>query len=749
MIALDDSLISSSTRPLRLVMRPDLAVREHRYQGERSWVVKDPLGLKYFRLRREEYAILKLLDGRSSLDDLKEQYEADFSPRKITHDELAHFVGNLHQNGLVHSLLPNQGTQLKQRRDERRKEEFVSTLTNLLSLRFRGVDPQRLLDWLLPYTSWFFTPLAAAAALLLGLSAVTLILVQFEAFHARLPGSHEFFAAGNWIYLAAAMAVTKVLHELGHGLSCRKYGGECHEIGLMMLVMTPCLYCDVSDSWMVKSKWQRATIGAAGMYVELVIAALATFVWWFSVPGLLNNLMLSVMFVCSVSTVVFNGNPLLRYDGYYILADLLEIPNLRQKAGSVVTHKLGAWLLGLEEPEDRYLPRRGQAWFALYAVTSVVYRWMVVGGVVFFLCHVLKPYGLEIIGQMLGGLAVVGLVAQPLWGLKRFLSVPGQLEKIHLPRVALTLGLVVMALLFALAIPLPHRVYCALEVQPHEAAQVFVEVPGVLREVKVRAGDHVEAGDVLATLENLDSRLEIAKLSGECDEDEAKLNMLQHLRHLHNASSKEAESQIAELEKSLASVRERLAERQRDLGHLTLRSPRSGIVLPPPMVKATAKSEEGLVAWSGTPLDRQNLGTWLNTGSQACYIGNPKQLEAVLVIDQADIQFIHEGQEVALLLDSMAGRSIVGKVAAISQAELKTSSQRMSTKHGGQLDTRSDPETGQERPASPSYQASVVLDNSDHVLRLSLKGEARVQVGTETLGRKLWRFLSRTFYFNL
>ena len=126
--------------------------------------------------------------------------------------------------------------------------------------------------------------------------------------------------------------MTKVLHEFGHGLSCKHFGGECHEMGVMILVLTPCLYCNVSDSWMLPNKWHRAAIGAAGMYVEVVLASICTFIWWFTEPGLFNYLCLNVMFICSVSTVMFNANPLLRYDGYYILADILEIPNLRQKA---------------------------------------------------------------------------------------------------------------------------------------------------------------------------------------------------------------------------------------------------------------------------------------------------------------------------------------------------------------------------------------------------------------------------------
>lgn len=749
MIALTDSLISSAARPLRMRMRPDLTVRQHRYQGQAAWVVKDPVGLKYFRFREEEYAVLKWLDGRQSLDMLKQRYEKRFPPGKITLEELARFVGTLHQSGLVLSLLPEQGRQLKQRRDERKRQKLLSTFTNLLAIRTRGIDPQRLLNWLLPLTRWFFTPLAAGCFLVVGLAAVLLVAVKFDTFQARLPGFHEFFAAGNWIYLASALAVTKVLHELGHGLSCRRFGGECHEIGLMMLVLTPCMYCDVSDSWMLKSKWQRATIGAAGMYVELVLASFATFIWWFSAPGLLNNLMLSVMFVSSVSTVMFNANPLLRYDGYYILADLLEIPNLRQKATSFVTRKLGAWCLGLEEPQDRYLPRSSRILFSLYTVAAVIYRWVVVIAILTFLYWVLAPYGLKAVGQTVAFFSIATMIGQPLWQLKKFFAVPGRLQKIKRPRLYWTLGGLGFLFLLALVIPLPHRVYCPLEVQPHKADLVYVEVPGVLREVKVRPGEQVKAGDLLVRLDNVDAQLEAMRLEGQCAEDAAKLETLARQRHARSQAGQEADLQIAEVEESLDSAKQQLEQRKRDLKRLELRSPRAGVVLPAMLAKGAPQVEGALSSWSGSPLDRRNRGTWLAEAQQICYVGDPTQLEAVLVIDQADVPFVKQGQPVLLMLDPLSGRAVTGSVAEVSKVTLKSSSERLSTKHGGQLDTRSDPHTGQERPASPSYQARVLLDNQDRILRLGIKGEARITVAYETLATKMWRYATRTFHFKL
>ncbi len=469
-------------------MRPDLTATQQRYQGRLYWVVKEPVGLHYFRFQEEEYGILKMLDGHSSLDDMKERFEQQFPPQKITVEELGQFVGMLHRSGLVITDAPGQGVQLKKRRDERKRQELLSALSNILAIRFKGIDPDRLLTWLYPKMSWMYGRLAVTCCTLLGLAALMLVLVNFDTFQTKLPTFHQFFTAGNWIYLGVTLGVTKVIHEFGHGLTCKHFGGECHEMGVMFLVLTPCLYCNVSDSWMLPNKWHRAWIGAAGMYIELVIASICTFVWWFSEPGMLNQLCLSTMFVCSVSTVMFNANPLLRYDGYYILSDLIEIPNLRQKATTILNSKLAWWCLGLEEPDDPFLPQRNQVFFAIYSVAAAIYRWVVLFSIFWFLYQVFEPYGLKVVSQMIATASIAGLIIQPLWKLGKFFYVPGRLDQVKRTHVRISLAVVGGVLAFVCTIPLPHHVFCLLEIKPRDAEMVYVDVPGRLEEVERQVG---------------------------------------------------------------------------------------------------------------------------------------------------------------------------------------------------------------------------------------------------------------------
>jgi putative peptide zinc metalloprotease protein len=750
MPTLADSIVSSSSRKLTIRARPDLRARRQRYQGRNYWVVKDPVGLQYFRFEEEEFAILQMLDGQSSLDDIAEQFEEQFPPQTIRVEELQNFIGMLHRSGLVLSDAPGQGWALKERRDEKKRKEFISALSNILAFRFRGFDPERWLDWLYPYVRWFFTPVATAISLMLAASALLLVTVQFDVFQARLPSFHSFFAAQNWMALAVTLMATKILHEHGHGMFCKHFGGECHEMGVMFLVLTPCLYCNVSDSWMLPNRWHRAAIGAAGMYVEIVLASICTFIWWFSEPGPLNYFCLNVMFVSSVSTVMFNANPLLRYDGYYILSDILEIPNLRQKASSILSRKLGKWCLGLEEPEDPFLPKRHQMLFALYTVASSLYRWVVLFGILYFLNKVFEPYGLKILGQAIALASIYGMFAMPAWSVYKFFRVPGRWSKVKRWRLYVSL-LVVAGITSAIFfIPFRSRVWAPFELQPHAAASVYVEVPGRLVEIGVQQGDVVKKGDLIARLENLDLELKTAQLEAERASFWVQVDSLERMRSVR--STEDIAGKLAFARQRLEGLERQLVQQRSDLARLQIVAPRDGVVIPPPRIpdQRTADDVE-LAGWTGTPLDKKNLGATLTPEGQrnlVCQIGDPNDWDAVLVIDQDDVDLVEEGQEVHLMLEESAYHVFVGTIANRATDALATASPRLASTNGGPLPAQAQPD-GTLRPLSTSYQAIARLDNRHGLLRNGLIGRARIETRPRTLWERLYRYFSRTFNFEL
>lgn len=259
--------------------RRDLEIVPIEYRGEPYWTVKDPVALRYYQLCEEEHFLLKLLDGRLSLDEIVARFEERFAPRRLRRSELAGFLAMLHREGLVAGVAPGQGEQLLIRASARRRQSWLAALGNVLAIRLPGINPDRLLSALTPQLAWIFSPAFFILGVMLMAAAATVTLVNFGTLIERLPRLTEFLGPSNLVWLAVSLALVKTLHELGHAVTCKYFGGECNRLGIMLLVFTPALYCDVSDAWMFRDRWRRIAVSAAGVAVELVLAAVATLVW--------------------------------------------------------------------------------------------------------------------------------------------------------------------------------------------------------------------------------------------------------------------------------------------------------------------------------------------------------------------------------------------------------------------------------------------------------------------------------------
>ena len=318
--------MSAAAAPLPVRRREDLVIREQWYRGVRHWCVKDPVARSYAHLRDEEFAVLSLLDGRATAASVRAAFARAFPGRSLPAAVLGRFLADLRAGGLV--VAPPGPAAAGVGKAWAKKAARLPTA--LLALRFRGFDPTALLDALYGPLRFLFSAPFLLASVGLCLSAVGLAVARAGDVAAALPDAGAFLSAANLPWLLATLAGVKVVHELAHGLTCRHYGGECRELGVMLLVFAPCLYCDVSDSWLLASRRKRIAVAAAGVLAELVIAAAALWLWWVAEPGLFRTLCLNAAVVCSAGTVLFNGNPLLRYDGYFVLSDCAGDPEPRR-----------------------------------------------------------------------------------------------------------------------------------------------------------------------------------------------------------------------------------------------------------------------------------------------------------------------------------------------------------------------------------------------------------------------------------
>ena len=739
-MAIPTQELRSSERPVPLRGRHDLVVKKIDFQGVTHYVIKDAVGLTYHRLRADQFRVLDLLDGRRNLETIRDDLVREFPAISPTLTDTQALIADLHQKGLAYSTRPGQAAARIEQKRKKRRQTILNTLTNILSLRLPGWDPDQFLESLVPWTKWMFHPVTAVIAILFVLSSWLLLAIQFRAFQAGLPAFNQFFGWPNLIFLWLTLACSKVIHEFGHGLSCKVFGSECHEMGVMLLVGSPCLYCDVSDSWMLKNKWKRILIGAAGMIIEVILSAFAIFAWWLTEPGLFHYLCLNVFFVTTATTVIFNANPLMRLDGYYMLSDFLEIPNLRPKADKLTREWLSQLCLGIEPRHDPFMPQTNRHWFIIYAIASKLYGWFVLFGILMFLYTVLKPYGLQSLGQSMAVFSVTGIVVQMVMNTSRVLTTPRE-KPIQKWRLALS-AIVLTAIMIPLGmIPIPFIQWAAFLIEPHEVSHVVTKVPGELVQLDVQPGDMVEAGQRLAVLH--DPRLEDQKL---------KLVMQKQIQEIakQNAWAIDDRSEMAMADEMLQSVNEQLDKLMEQMKHLVVVAPVSGKVIAPPRHPAPKleQAKTRLGGWTGTPLDAKNFGEYLEDRTELLSIAPSNRMQAILFLDQADRHDVYVGLDIGLKFDHLPNRVFRGKISQIAAAHSDFVPENMATKHGGLLATTADRD-GREQLQEAAYQATVVLDESTELLTPNLRGTARFMAANRSAFGWMWRYIRRTFHFKM
>ena len=720
--------------PLRA--RNDLSIRPVWFGRTRYWGIKDPIALRYFQLRDEEYQILKMLDGRVTLEMIRERFERAFAPQRLALVQLQTYLVNLHRQGLVVSDLPNQGPQLLDRDRQSVRRRRWDRWFNILAIRFRGLDPEPFLRWLYPTMRWVFSPWCLLICLLLMLSATTLAAVRIDVIIERLPTMHLFFSRQNIIWMLVALATAKIVHELGHALTCKHFGGECHEIGIMLLAFTPCIYCNVSDAWMIANKWQRIAVSAAGVLVELVLASVGLLLWHFTQPGPLNSLSLNLAVVCSISTLIFNGNPLMRFDGYYIFSDLINIPNLRKQSTTQLKHTLSRFFLGLKLVPERMLPPGRQWLLILYAIASTLYRLLVLCAILWVIDQALAPYRLEIFVQFLALTVVSSIIVVPFLQMVRFMKQPGLVQLQHRVRFAVrgSLAMLVIAIIFLT--PLPSRVKVPVVLEPAASKRIYATSPGTVTSA-LKIGQPVRAGQPVVQLSNEVLQQHVADLRTQKNQLAAQLQNLKRQSITDPASG----IQIPTTEEKLRVITEQWKQKVREQDDLTLTSPISGVVLPAP-AREVGMTDRQLPTWSGSPLDPENQGCYVESETLLCLIGDENQRQAVLVIDQSEIAMIKTAQRVEIQLDQWPAQMLWGTIEEIGELDLEIAPRELLLHADLPVWIDAD---GLPRPLTTTYRARVALDQHPQNLLLNASGYAKVYISDQSLARRLIRFLSRSF----
>ncbi|MFU2035703.1 hypothetical protein, partial [Bordetella avium] len=460
---------------LRPRLRSHIHIHRHVYRGQTWYVMQDQSNGEFHRYTPEANLLISLMDGRRSVQEIWELACQQFEDDAMPQDEVIRLLAQLHRADVLVTDRAPDVRDLVQRRRRQRAQKIKQYIGNPSALKLPLVDPDRWLSAGLPYYRWMFTWIGGLLWLVVVLYGASLGAMNWQALTHNV--WDQVFSAGNVLAMALVYPFVKAIHELGHACAVKACGGEVHEIGVMFLLLVPIPYVDASAAAGFADKRWRMLVGAAGILVELFLAALAMIVWTQLEPGLARSLAYNVIILCGVSTLFMNGNPLLRYDGYYVLSDAIEIPNLGQRANAWMGYLVKRYVLRLAAVEPPRASRGERLWFVGYAVLSFVYRMFIM-----FLAIFLVAGQFFFFGVLLACWAMFSTIVMPLWRLGRQLFTDPQIQA-HRGRSYLITALCALAVVGLVgAVPVPSATDTEGVVWVPPSAQVRAPVAGFVRE---------------------------------------------------------------------------------------------------------------------------------------------------------------------------------------------------------------------------------------------------------------------------
>ena len=575
------SLFSTSwyrVAEVRPRLRSHAQIHRHVYRGDVWYVLQNHSTGKFHRFGTVANLVIGLMDGKRTLQQIWDLACERLGDEVPTQDELIKLLSDLHRADVLQSDAPPDSRELQHRRKRHALARWKQYIGNPLSLRFPLIDPE---PWLARIAPWV-APVAGWAGALLWISFVGWALVLAAMHWTELTGNvvDRVFSMENLLLLWVIYPLIKLLHELGHALATKLGGGEVHEMGIMLLVLMPVPYVDASASTGFRDRRSRMLVGGAGMLVELFLAALAVFAWVYLEPGTERAIAYNIILVAGVSTLLFNGNPLLRYDGYYILSDYLEIPNLAQRSNEYLAYLVNTRVFGVEGAQSPVASPGEAGWFVFYGIGSFVYRMIMMVSIA-----VLVAGKFFVVGIVLALWALCTMLLLPLGKKVGYLLNSPSLERRRHRAIGITVAVVGALAGTVFYVPLPSATRAEGVIWAPEQAQVRARVDGFIHRVVAQPDAMVSRGELLIECEDPELAARERVLRAQLSELDARYDGLIQTKRVQADVVNEQKKQVAEA----------LLLAQRRQADLQVRSPADGVFI----MAETAENALGRFAQRG------------------------------------------------------------------------------------------------------------------------------------------------------
>lgn len=667
---------------LKVSLHPTVKVRKQLFRGETWYVLRDPFNNQYFRLRPEAHDFVIRLRPDRTVEEVWEECLERYPDSAPGQEDVIQLLTQLYFANLLFFEMSGDSAKLFERYKKRRQREIQSKLLSIMFIRIPLFDPENLLRRMMPFLKYLISSFGAILWFSVVAAAVKLVVDNFDMVTDQVQG---ILAPDNLFLMYVGLVVIKSLHEFGHAVVCRRFGGEVHTMGVMFLIFTPLPYMDATSSWSFRSRWHRAFVAGAGMITEIFVAALATFVWVRTGPGTLHSLAYNMMFIASVSTVLFNANPLLRFDGYYILSDLLDIPNLHTRARKHLRHLMERYIFGCKDSFSPSQSFKEAFWLSIFGVLSGIYRVVVFAGIILFVADKFLLAGL-----LMALICVVSWGVVPLFKLVIYLASSPRLARTRVRAITVCSIFFAMVLSFLAVCPFPNRFRAPGVVEAIQYIQVVNDAPGYVMNVRVPSGGEVRVGTPLIELSDRALDIEIEATLAQREE-----TLAMQLRALRMETA-----DLEPIRKRLDTIESKLKDLEAQQTALVVKARQSGVWVAPEI---------------------QNLvGAWLHRGSVIGQIVNYSAFRLSAVVSQEEAADLFTGQirKAEVRIHGQGGKNLdVAAYKIIPYRQEKLPSAALGWRGGGEVPVSLQDQTGLQA-AEPFFQIYANIEPAPGVVLL-------------------------------
>jgi len=698
-------------------IRSDLEIVPQYYRGELSYVAKDPVTLSYYRLREVEYVVVKCFQRGMGVEQTQQEVKKK-TGAELSALEIYKFAEQLRSSNLLKSRGMEDVRRLARNKRLARKHKFKQVISNYLFITIPLWDPDRTLNKLLPYFRLLLNPFFLACWLLAAAGALWIIMGNFSVL---VSDAFSLLSVENLLILSGVVFSVKVIHEMGHALTCKHFGGEVHAIGPAFLVFQPIMFTDATDAWLFPSKWARVMVGGAGIVAEIWLASIAAFVWISSEPGIAKQIAYSTMVTCSVGTVLFNANPLLRFDGYYILSDLLEIPNLRIKTSQYLGYLFDRYMLGIQK-QPPAMQSKDRNIYVIYGVARFFYRMFIVLMIGFFLYSLFVP-----LGVFAWASSAYGMVLMPMWKRGKELARQFKTGTVRIRYLAIVTS-VLAALVGLWFVPIEYTIQAPCVVAPPSISVVRTAVRGRVERILVEPGQKVTQGQPLVEMKR-------PELLYRAEQLKAFIKQLDvRIRRALAANASGYEIQLREKRK----LTDELARVEEQIERLVLRAPHDGVVVDLHRVEMRASAPQH--GFAGFPDEDYAAeltrfeGTTLAAGTGILGVADSSGFLFETFVYEHDVANLSLSDPMTCLLPSQPEKEFESRVHSMVPVDVKAiENVGITLADVGYIPVKPTAD-GRQEPLVAIYRVrSNLMENKQH-LRWGLTGKALITYGSGPMG---------------